>query len=279
MPGAAQKMKAELKTVTYTRENVNFKANTVKAIYHNLKSKDVKVKIVGKSGEEVKGKLEIVNDNKVNFTATQQADGARVIVEGKVKKNRNPLIVTGEYLIRAIMGIRSVSLTYTTSQGQFLPGYEPETKFLGMSSYNGKLAPGWPFILGYSDRNFFNRAVTNGWLSKDTLLNTPAIYDNKRDLSLRSLIEPFPGLRIDINADRRFLESESAYYIADYNGNFPDSTRNRIIDGKLLNINYFMGNFIRKDLKRAMIMYLLLLKLLRKILLLFQKDGQQKDKR
>jgi cell surface protein SprA len=100
-----------------------------------------------------------------------------------------------------------------------------------MSSYNGKLAPGWPFILGYSDRNFFNRAITNGWLSKDTLLNTPAIYDNKRELSFRSLIEPFPGLRIDVNADRRFLESESAYYIADYNGNFPDSTRNRIING------------------------------------------------
>ena len=27
------------------------------------------------------------------------------------------------------------------------------------------------------------------------------------------------------------LESESSYYIADYNGNFPDSTRNRVISG------------------------------------------------
>jgi cell surface protein SprA len=231
MPGAAQRMKAELKTVTYTKENINFKANVVKAIFHNLKTKDVKVKVVTKSGEEVKGKMEIVNDNKVNFTAAQQADGAKVVVEGRVKKNRNPVIVTGEYLVRALMGIRSVSLTYTNSRGQFLPGYSPETSFLGMSDYNSKLAPGWPFILGYSDRGFFDRAVTNGWLSKDTLLNTPAIYDNKRDLSLRSLVEPFPGLRIDINADRRFLESESSYYVADYNGNFPDSTRNKIISG------------------------------------------------
>ena len=231
MPGAAQRMKAELKTVTYSRENVSFRANIVKAIFHNLKSKDVKVKIVGKSGDEVKGKLEIVNDNRVNFTADQQTDGARVVVEGKVKKNRNPFIITGEYLIRAIMGIRSASLTYTTSQGQFLPGYTPGTKFLGMSNYDGNLAPGWPFILGYSDRSFFDNAVSKGWLSKDTLLNTPAIYDNKRDLSLRSLVEPFPGLRIDINSERRILESERGYYIADYNGNFPDSSRNRIISG------------------------------------------------
>ena len=36
---------------------------------------------------------------------------------------------------------------------------------------------------------------------------------------------------MDVNADRRFLENISSYYIADRNGNFPDSTRNRIING------------------------------------------------
>jgi cell surface protein SprA len=231
MPGAAQRMKADLKTVTYTKENISFKANTVKSIIHNLKTKDVKVRVIAKNGEEIKGKLEIINENKVNFTTSQQVDKAKVVVEGKVKKNRNPLIVTGEYLVRALMGIRSATLTYTTAQGEFLPGYTPQTRILGMSDNNGKLAPGWPFILGYSDKGFFNRAVTNGWLSKDTLLNTPAIYDNRRELSLRALIEPLPGLRIDLNADRRFLESESSYYIADHNGNFPDSTRNRIVSG------------------------------------------------
>jgi len=231
MPGAAQRLKADMRTVTYTRDNVNFKANAVKGIVHNLKSKDIKVRVIAKNGEEIKGKVDIVNDNKINFTAAQEVTGAKVVVEGKVKKIRNPLIVTGEYLVRALMGIRSASLTYTTSQGQFLPGYAPETNFLGMSDYNGSLAPGWPFILGYSDKSFFDKAVNRGWLSKDTLLNTPAIYDFKRDLSLRSLIEPFPGLRIDINADRRFLESQSAYYVADKFGNFPDSTRNRVTSG------------------------------------------------
>jgi cell surface protein SprA len=62
-------------------------------------------------------------------------------------------------------------------------------------------------------------------------MNTPANFSKKQDLSLRAIVEPFPGLKIDLNADRRFLESETSYYIADYNGNFPDSTRNRIING------------------------------------------------
>jgi cell surface protein SprA len=45
------------------------------------------------------------------------------------------------------------------------------------------------------------------------------------------MVEPFPGMRIDVSADRRFQETMSAYYIADVNGNFPDSTRNRIVNG------------------------------------------------
>jgi cell surface protein SprA len=230
-PEATQRKNAEMKTVTYVKDNVNFRANSVRAIIHNLNTRDVVVKIFDKNGAEVKGKMVVVNQNRVNFTSAAQADGTRVTVEGKVIKKRNPLIVTGEYLVRALMGIRSVSLTYTSAQGQFLPGYMPDTKYLGMADMDGSLAPGWPFILGYGDKNFFDKAVTNGWLSKDTLLNTPASYNNKLDISFRSQIEPFPGLRIDLNADRRYLEEVSSYYIADYNGHFPDSTRNRMISG------------------------------------------------
>jgi len=230
-PDAAQRMKPEYRTVNYTRNNVNFRQNAVRGIVHNLGTTDVKVRIVKKTGEEVKGKVDIVNPDRINFAAAEQADGAQVFIEGRVPVKRNPLTITGEYIMRAFLGIRTVSLTLSSSQGQFLPGYMPETRYLGMSKYNNIQAPGWPFILGYSDRNFFDKAVSNGWLSTDTLLNTPATYSNKYDLSARSTIEPFPGLRIDVNADRRFLEGVSAYYIADMNGNFPDSTHNRIVNG------------------------------------------------
>jgi len=203
----------------------------VRAVIHNLGTRDVKVKIVKPGGEEVKGKLDIVSENKVNFTPAEQVESAQISIEGKVPVRRNPLIVTGEYMVRALLGVRSASLTYTSAQGQFLPGYMPGTKYLGMSEYNNVMAPGWPFILGYNDKDFFDKAAAKGWLSTDTLLNTPASYDNKYDLSLRTMVEPFPGMRIDVSADRRFLEGVSAYYIADRNGNFPDSTRNRIVNG------------------------------------------------
>jgi len=230
-PGAAQRMKSEFKTVTFSRGNINFRPNVVRAIVHNLKTRDVKVVIMKKDSTELKGKLVIVNENRVSFTADEQADGAQVFIEGRVPRKRNPLAVTGEYMVRALLGIRSVNFTYSSAQGQLLPGFMPETKFLGMSDVNDALAPGWPFITGFGGEGFFDRAAGKGWLSTDTLLNTPAAYNNRVDLSIRSIIEPFPGLRVDVNADRRFLENISSYYIADYNGNFPDSTRNRMISG------------------------------------------------
>jgi len=211
--------------------NLTFKPNAVRGIVHNLRTSDVKIRVTNKEGAEIKGKVEIVNENRINFTATEMVEGAIAVVEGRIPVKRNPLIITGEYFVRALLGIRNVSLTLSSSQGQFLPGYMPGTKYLGMSEYNDVLAPGWPFILGLSDRYFFDKAVTNGWLSTDTLLNTPATYNNKFDLSARALVEPFPGMRLDVNADRRFLEGVSSYYLADFNGNFPDSTRNKVVTG------------------------------------------------
>ena len=230
-PDAAQRMKREYRTVTWSRSNLTFKPNAVRGIVHNLRTSDVKIRVTNKEGAEVKGKVEIVNENRINFTATEMVEGAIAVVEGRIPVKRNPLIITGEYFVRALLGIRNVSLTLSSSQGQFLPGYMPGTKYLGMSEYNDVLAPGWPFILGLSDRYFFDKAVTNGWLSTDTLLNTPATYNNKFDLSARALVEPFPGMRLDVNADRRFLEGVSSYYLADFNGNFPDSTRNKVVTG------------------------------------------------
>jgi cell surface protein SprA len=230
-PDAVSRSKPEYKTVTYSKDKISFRAKTIKAIYHNLNTKDVKVRVVNSKGVEVKGKVEVINENRINFTADEQVDGAQVFVDGKILKKRNPLIVTSEYFVRALMGVRSISLTYTSAEGQILPGYLPQTKYMGMERYNNVMAPGWPFILGISDKRFFDKAVSKGWLTTDTLLNTPATYISNQTISFRSLVEPFPGLRIDLTADRRFNQAVSAYYIADANGNFPDSTRNRIISG------------------------------------------------
>ena len=52
----------------------------------------------------LRAKLEIISENRVNFTSAEAADGTQVTIEGRIPKKRNPLTVTGEYMLRAING-------------------------------------------------------------------------------------------------------------------------------------------------------------------------------
>jgi len=85
-------------------------------------------------------------------------------------------------------------------------GIMPATSYLGMSDITTWRRPAGRSFSGTATGIFFDRAVTNNWLSTDTLLNTPASYNNRKDLSYVGQVEPFPGMRIDVSADRRFLE-------------------------------------------------------------------------
>ena len=229
-PGAP-KPNAGIETVNYSRGNNTFRSGQRRFIVHNLKTRDVTVKVVKADGTPLNGRLEILSETRIAFTATEDAENVTVDVEGRIVRNRNPFVVGGEYLIRALIGIRSISLTYRMEDGQILPGYLPGTDYFGSSSMNNILAPGVGFITGYNDRGFFDRAASYGWITTDTLINVPAIANTATTFTLRGTIEPFPGLRIDMNAERRFAESVSSYFRADRYGNFPDSTRNTVFTG------------------------------------------------
>jgi cell surface protein SprA len=183
------------------------------------------------AGKEVKGNIKIVSDSRIDFTPDSDTDSTLFTITGKIEKKPNPLKIVGMYSVRALMALRNVSGTYTIEQGQLMPGYLPGTNFLGAEYYNGKMAPGWRYLTGLSDENFFNEALSYGWITTDTLQTSAASFSRREQVNLRASIEPFPGLKIDLNADRRFSTTTSIYYRADRNGNFPDSTRNRSVSG------------------------------------------------
>jgi len=225
------KPSAGTETVVYTRDNITFRGGQRRFVVHNLRTRDVTVKMMKADGMQLNGRVEVLSETRIAFTAAEDAENVRIIIEGRVSKRRNMLIVGGEYFLRAMLGIRNISMTYRLEDGQILPGYMPSTDYFGSSYQNDILAPGLGFITGINDRNFFDRAAGYGWLTTDTLLNIPAVSTTATTLNMRSLVEPFPGLRIDLMSERRFAESFSSYYRADRYGNFPDSTRNTVISG------------------------------------------------
>lgn len=216
---------------TYTQEGITLRAGRSRSINHKLKTEVITATFYSEEGQEIDGELEIASENRITFTADQDYRMVRVVVVGTVEKGENPLAVIADYTSRLFMSVRNISVSYNQTNGSMLPGYKPGTVLVGMSDYEGTMAPGWPFILGWQDENFPSRAIENNWLSTDPYINSPFTMSHSNTLNIRGTVEPLPGLRIDVTANRNYTENMNEYYIADMNGNFPDSTRGRQMTG------------------------------------------------
>ncbi|AMR34418.1 cell surface protein SprA [Mucilaginibacter sp. PAMC 26640] len=98
-------------------------------------------------------------------------------------------------ILGLLTSIKSVTGTYTRTEGTFLPGYLPLSNFFGQDfNYS---APGIGFLLG-SQTDLRDKAVANGWITTDTLQNQLFVRTYNSDLRLRSIIEPIKDLRIEL---------------------------------------------------------------------------------
>jgi cell surface protein SprA len=222
------------KEVSYTQDGISLRSGRTRSINHKLKTETVTAVFYSEDGQEIEGELVVASENRITFTTdTSAVDYRRVRVEvsGTIEKGESPLIIIADYTTRILMGIRNIAVTYNQSNGSLLPGYIPSTSLLGMQDYNGTLAPGWAYILGWQDPHFPETAIRNDWLSKDPMINSPYIMNHSNTFNIRSTVEPLPGLRIDFTANRNYTENINEYYIADMFGNFPDSTRSQQMTG------------------------------------------------
>lgn len=212
--GAAPKTR----TVKYEQEGINLRPNVAKSITHKLKADKVTVKVYDEKGKEIKVAVEIKNDQRLTIKADKENKNCRVVVEGKVPEKMSPLRFVAEGTVRLMMSVKTLSVAYTETNGTILPGFKPGSKFLGMDRYNGFDTPGWEFVLGMQNPDFAWKAAQNGWLTRDTSFNTPTLYNHTENLSFRSTIEPIPGFKIDLTANRVFARNRTETIRADMNG-------------------------------------------------------------
>jgi cell surface protein SprA len=210
--GPVKEKPKEKQTVTFENTYVLIKAGIARTIVHNLKTEDVKLTVKDEAGNEIKVKEEVVNENKVRFTAEKDYNKVQATVEGKVDKKPNIFLVILENATRILMGIRDIQIIYGQTDGTQLPGYLPKTKIMGLQSLHGMFAPGIPFILGNQDTTFGATAGRNGWLTTDSRLSTPFSMATNSNLSVTVNLEPIDGFKIVLNAMRGYTESSSLYY-------------------------------------------------------------------
>lgn len=138
---------------------------------------------------------------------------------GFIRRANNPDNTNGvsQFLVTALTSLKNISGAYTRTEGIFLPGYLPKTNILGQDFDAG--APGYDFVFG-SQRDIRGRAVENGWITQDSLLNQLYITSYKEDLNFRGILEPIRDLRIELTA----LRSRSFNFSTNFK--FLNSTNN-----------------------------------------------------
>jgi cell surface protein SprA len=102
-----------------------------------------------------------------------------------------------KFFLNLLTSIKNLSGSYIRNDGTFLPGYLPKTEVFGYD-FNAN-APGVGFLLG-SQQDIRNKALSNGWLTKDTLQNQLYLTNLNQKLNLRGTVELFKDFRIELTA-------------------------------------------------------------------------------
>lgn len=159
--------------------------------------------------QAINGKVDLIKlYNKVGFLKGINSPKPKPTVAELTKNKSNrpdtikrpPELGGIKRLLRLIMTVRSVTGTYSVTQGTSLPGFTQTPYLFGNSK--GWQAPGWDFILGGQDADLRFKAAENGWLSHSKKLTTPFTQNQTKDLSLKTSLEPFPDFKIQLDAKK-----------------------------------------------------------------------------
>ncbi len=172
-------------------------------ITHKMFTKRLRVTAQGADGKRYIVKYKPVNYNQIKILNKDTAK-LKLTIRPLPAKNEQLWTKTLEYGTRIAMMLRRVNIQYTMSDGMMLPGFLPEVgDIFGQTRSSIGMAPGLGFAFGKVDRGYIDYANERGWLIKNDSTNiTPAMINNARNLTINMNLEPLPGLKIDLNANR-----------------------------------------------------------------------------
>jgi len=136
----------------------------------------------------------------------------------KKQREKEKVKPLGGTLARLVMSLRNVTGTYTVSDGTLLPGYNQESRVLGMNGSNAQLA-GFAFgRQGYDvwgKSNGFNVAelsTANNWLVQNENLNKQFTTTHATTFNARASLEPIKDLTIELKMNRNYGINSGEFY-------------------------------------------------------------------
>ena len=161
----------------------------------------------------------------------EEDDLAEEVKKGKKKRDKNDSIdrpnvgrIILDGTVRLLMSVRNVSANYTRGSGTILPGYMYSATLVGHTKESS--GPGFLFMFG-AQPDIQSIAASNGWLTTDSLMNSPYQRTRSEVWNFRATVEPFKDFRIDVSANRNFTQNFSEYFHVDELGNVSHYTPQR----------------------------------------------------
>lgn len=133
------------------------------------------------------------------------------------KKEKKPFLLP-QYFARTLMMLKNVSANITNSEGMSLAGYNDSTQYMGMNSKTKGFAPGPGFVFGQQHNfggqgiPFTDYAASQNWLDTARLLNVPFTQNQTTNITGRANIEPLPGFKIELTANRNKSKNYSEFF-------------------------------------------------------------------
>ncbi len=222
----------EKETVTYEREGVNLREAGRRVINHRLRTEDVAIVVTGEDGRQIEVDLEVIDNNRAAIITDSAYNNTKIVITGQREKRESIIKKIVDNTLVVIMSVRNVSVGLNQTNGTLLPGYMAETEIMGMSHYNsGKknpdmfgennptiLTPTVPFIFGWQEDDFAEWTLRNNVVTRDTNNIQPFVQTNNKQWNIRSSLEPYRDLRIDLNVNYNTSKNEQEFFR--YTGNY-----------------------------------------------------------
>ena len=214
-----EKKKALPKNAKSFEQEVTIPADTAIVVSHSKKTKRIVVSLKDADGHSVKLKWKKMDENRLKlYNKTDSIMRLKLTVTPKEPLDNKGWYKTAQCVARALMMVRTASISYRNQYSMSLPGFMPMIgDAFGQTRRSGVMSPGLNFAFGAIDDSYIEHARERGWLLVSDSIATPASTNKTEDLQLRATLEPIRDLKIDLNASRMETVSKSVQYM--YAGN------------------------------------------------------------
>jgi cell surface protein SprA len=151
---------------------------------------------------------------RVNTGAKPPKEKPKIKSAGKAKndstkKQEKSISDLASFIAKGVMMLKQVSISYNQTNGTGLPGFLPNSQYLGMDPSKG-MAPGIGFVSGFND-SILRQSINNNWLVKNSNQTLPYTLTQSNTFSYRANVEPHGSLKIELNANKTYAFNQSMF--------------------------------------------------------------------